>query len=143
MFDEDTIISSRAVPPASFELTERPTDLLILEGEVKDMAPRSPHPDYIKIPFCQISVDAVIRIMAEIRKFGAAFAILVFGSVSLGIAGVRWGDPAINGYLEREKAMTAAIARLSANDADREKRDKLMYDLMVSVLAELQRRGER
>jgi hypothetical protein len=49
------------------------------------------------------------------------------------VATARYGDPAAQAMLDRERAITAAIERLAANDADRQKMDQVIADLVKEV----------
>jgi len=142
-FDQETVRSSRSAAPAIF--FERETDEIVAEGTV--MAPRKEHPpDMIRIPFCSISVDAAIRIMSEVRKIGIAGVILIFLLIASSIAGARWGDPAVNSYLDRQKvdiekdrALAMIVERLSANEADRQKRDQIVLERFTAILERLEK----
>ena len=141
MFDDsgnDTVrsaIKAQPVPREWLSTTDTPLDQPPeSETETVDMPPRRPDPlDMITLFPPRISVAGACMILDRIQKFGvvglAFLSFVIFGTV----ATARYGDPAAQALLDRERAVTAAIERLSANDADRQRMDQVLVDLVKEV----------
>ncbi len=141
-FDQETVRASGRPPQYALPATVPPLGPEDFpESETAVMAPRKEHPpDLIRIPGFSISVDGALRLMDRFGKLSIPWLAAIFVMVMSGIVLARYGDSVVATLVEREKANAAAIARLATNDADREKRDKMIYDLMVRIVDKLETR---
>ncbi len=163
MFDEETWRSTIPAQPASFEFTERPTDLIVQDGEIRDMAPRRPHDptDLIRGWGFSMSADAAVRLLTEVKSIvrmvgmsGVVMTVLIIGGI---VSAARYGDPAANVWIDRQRtdnekekvgiekdrAMAAALKQLVDKDVIRESRDQIILDRFSSILEEMRKANQR
>jgi len=86
----------------------------------------------------KIPVEGLCRVLERLEKFsylGIAFLVLiVFGA----IATARYGDPAAQAILDRERAVTAAIQALVADKKEEIRSDKMLAEQLNELRKDVQ-----